>query len=84
MIDTRQKRMSAMNPASPWRGPMVDATEAGFGGGNRQAANFMYSGILAAVAAVFMSANNAAYIGFRDKRAIVEFRDKRAVADVNN
>lgn len=48
-IDSRQKRMSAMNPASPWRGPMVDATEAGFDLGNRQAANFLYSGILALV-----------------------------------
>lgn len=47
-IDTRQKRMSAIAPRSSWRGPMVDATEAGFTQGNRQAANFMYSGILAA------------------------------------
>ena len=46
-MDTAQKRMSAMNPASPWRGPMVAAAEAGFTQGNRQAADFMYSGILA-------------------------------------
>lgn len=50
-MDTRQKRMSAMHPASPWRGPMVDATESGFTQGNRQAAAFMYSGILAGGAA---------------------------------
>ncbi len=46
-IDTAQKRASAMNPASPWRGPMVAAAEAGFTQGNRQAVDFMYSGILA-------------------------------------
>ena len=50
-IDTAQKRASAMNPASPWRGPMVAAAEAGFTQGNRQAADFMYSGILAGEAA---------------------------------
>lgn len=44
-LDTRQKRMSALHPASPWRGPMVDATETGFTAGNRQAADFLYSGI---------------------------------------
>lgn len=42
-IDTAQKRMSAINPACPWRGPMVDATESGFGAGNRGAAAFQYS-----------------------------------------
>lgn len=47
-IDSRQKRMSALNPRASWRGPLVDATESGFTQGNRQAANFMYSGILAA------------------------------------
>lgn len=46
-IDSVQKRMSAMNPSSPWRGPLVDATESGFTAGNRQAADFMYSGIAA-------------------------------------
>lgn len=46
-VDSRQKRMSAMNLACPWRGPMVDATESGTTQGNRQAAAFMYSGILA-------------------------------------
>jgi len=46
-IDTAQKRISAMNLTSPWRGPLVDATEAGTTQGNRQAALFMYSGILA-------------------------------------
>lgn len=51
-LDTAQKRMSAMNPACPWRGPVVDATESGFGVGNRQAAAFLYSGISAGVVAV--------------------------------
>ena len=46
-IDTAQKRMSAVHVASPWRGAMVDPTESGFTQGNRQAAAFMYSGILA-------------------------------------
>jgi len=46
-IDSMQKRMSAIAPSSPWRGPLVDATESGFNVGNRQAADFMYSGISA-------------------------------------
>jgi len=50
-IDSRQKRMSALNLRAPWRGPLVDATEVGFTQGNRQAANFLYSGILAGGAA---------------------------------
>ena len=29
-VDTRQKRMSALFLDGPWRGPLVDATEAGF------------------------------------------------------
>ena len=44
-IDTAQKRMSAMDSDLPWRGVGVDATEAGFGVGNRQAAADLYSGI---------------------------------------
>lgn len=36
-----------MNPASPWRGPMVDAPQVSFGASGRQAAAFLYSGILA-------------------------------------
>ena len=48
-IDSRQKRMSVMNLGCPWRGPLVDATEAGFTQGNRQAAAFMYSGIAALI-----------------------------------
>lgn len=46
-IDTMQKRMSAMNPGCPWRGPLVDAAESGFSSGNRQAANLSYSGVAA-------------------------------------
>lgn len=50
-IDSRQKRMSAMNPGCPWRGPLVDATESGFSVGNRQAAAYLYSGIASGEAA---------------------------------
>jgi hypothetical protein len=46
-IDTRQKRMSALHVGCVWRGVLVDATEPGFGQGNRQAAIYVYSGILA-------------------------------------
>lgn len=44
-IDTAQKRMSAINPACPWRGPLVDATESGFSATNRGAAAFLYGGL---------------------------------------
>lgn len=58
-MDSRQKRMSAMNLASPWRGPLVDATESGFTQGNRQAADLMYSGIVAqAITYVIYSLGN--------------------------
>lgn len=50
-LDSRQKRMSALNPACPWRGPLEDAPEAGVSQGNRQAMAFMYSGILAGAVA---------------------------------
>lgn len=43
-IDTRQKRMSATHLSCPWRGPLVDATEAGFSADNRAAALYLYSG----------------------------------------
>lgn len=49
-LDTRQDRMSAMNLGCPWRGPLEDATEAGFSIGNRQAAAYLYSGISSATA----------------------------------
>lgn len=55
-IDTMQKRMSAMCPMCPWRGPLVDATEASFTQGNRQAANLAYSGVLAQAPAAFRPA----------------------------
>ena len=45
-LDSVQKRMSALNPSCPWRGPLVDAAEAGFTEGNRAAAAFMYSGLI--------------------------------------
>jgi hypothetical protein len=39
--------MSAMHLACPWRGPLVAAAESGTTQGNRQAAAWLYSGILA-------------------------------------
>ena len=44
--DTQQKRMSAMNLSQPWRGSSVHAPDAG-AQAKRQAADLMYSGILA-------------------------------------
>ena len=49
-LDTRQKRMAAVNMASPWRGPMVDPTESGFSVSNRGAAAYMYAANVQAVA----------------------------------
>lgn len=49
-MDTRQKRMSAMNIREPWRGALVDAPESGNTAGNRAAGAFMYSGIVGAAA----------------------------------
>ncbi len=43
-IDDAQERMSAMNISLPFRGPLVDATEAGFSAGNRSAAAYMHGG----------------------------------------
>ena len=40
--------MAAIAPGCAWRGPLVDAAEAGFGAGARQAAAFYYGGIAAA------------------------------------
>lgn len=48
-IDTQQKRMSALNPSSPWRGPLVDAPAAGFDISSRAAAMFLY-GLIAGAA----------------------------------
>ncbi len=48
-LDSKQKRMSALNFSFPSRGPLVDATESGFNTGNRSATVFMYSGISAAI-----------------------------------
>ena len=46
-MDTQLKRMSAMNLSQPWRGPSVHPADAG-AQAKRQAADLMYSGILAA------------------------------------
>ncbi len=51
-LNSRQKRMSAMNPACPWRGPLVDAVETGFNAGNRAAGAFMASSALASLAGI--------------------------------
>ena len=48
-IDSKQKRMSAIMPGLSFRGPLVDAAESGFTQGNRQAAAYAYSGILATI-----------------------------------
>jgi hypothetical protein len=45
-IDSKLKRMSAINSGCPWRGPMVDASAAGFFQDSRRAAVFLYSGLL--------------------------------------
>ena len=46
-MNTFQKRMSAALLLLSFRGGLVDAAEAGFTQGNRQAASWTYSGILA-------------------------------------
>lgn len=48
-LDTMAKRASGMNPASPWRGPMVFSFIS-FAVGDRQAADYMYSGISSSTA----------------------------------
>jgi len=45
-LDTQAKRMSGMNHASPWRGLGKPPTGT-FTGGERQASDFLYSGIAA-------------------------------------
>lgn len=61
-LDSAQKRMSAMNLACPWRGPMVDAAESGTTQGNRQAAAFMYSGIAAASPSVTVATPGGVFL----------------------
>lgn len=56
--------MSAIMVALPFRGAMVDAAEAGFTQGNRQAAAFMYSGVLAAEGGGAPDAERDAFVGF--------------------
>ncbi len=51
-IDSKQKRMSAIMPLMPFRGPLVDAIEVGFTQGNRQASIYTYSAILATILVV--------------------------------
>ncbi len=62
-LNSRQKRMSALNPACPWRGPLVDAPEAGFSEGNRAAAVFMYSGLIAAVVTTYLAVTRQTLMG---------------------
>jgi hypothetical protein len=42
-INSRQKRMSALQSGMPWRGPMVDAAIAGFTIGNRAAVCLLFA-----------------------------------------
>ena len=70
-LDTQQDRMSAMNVACPWRGPLVDATEAGFNVGNRQAGAFFYSGISSGAAPVAITVSNHAAIVLAQRRSRV-------------
>ena len=51
-MDTFQKRMSSTLVLQPFRLGLVVASESGFTQGNRQAANWIYSGILAGTAPV--------------------------------
>jgi hypothetical protein len=62
-LDSRQKRMSAMHLSAPWRGPLVDAPEGGTTQGNRQAAAWMYSGILASGGAPAVTPKNLLLLG---------------------
>jgi len=62
--------MSALFLSCPWRGPLVDATEAGFTQGNRQAAAFFYSGILAASVVVVASGEDRITLGTVDSMLI--------------
>lgn len=43
--DTVAKRMSAINPACPWRGTMVYPASLGFTDNDRAAADYMYFGM---------------------------------------
>lgn len=49
-FDTEQNRMSVILYGMPFRGVLVDAAESGITQGNRQAAIFLYSGVLIGVA----------------------------------
>lgn len=42
-ITTLQQRMSALNPACPWRGVLVNAALTGFPAAERASADYMYS-----------------------------------------
>jgi hypothetical protein len=61
-IDTHLKRYSAINVGSPWRGPNI-APDALFPQGERQAAAFMYSGILASGFTPVVSGSGKQFIG---------------------
>ena len=60
-VDTKQKRMSAINVYAPYRGTMVDPAAAWAQAG-RQAAAYMYSGILAA-ASTAVTGSGIQFIG---------------------
>lgn len=69
-IDSLQKRMSAMNPSCPWRGPLVAAGDTAFTQGNRQAADFMYSGILATLAAKWATEDALSPISYTEETSL--------------
>lgn len=60
-IDTRQKRMSAINVGSPWRGPMVVPTGSDTQA-KRQAAAFMYSGIASGAPVIYIPYEECTWI----------------------
>lgn len=66
-IDTRAKRMSAMNPGCPWRGPCVDP--AGTSSvGKRRAGLFHYAGLGRAIRAGILAAARVVIPGLVNAR----------------
>lgn len=61
-LDTPAKRMSGMHPTMPWRSP-AKVVSGSFSQGDRQAVDFMYSGILASAGsgAVYISMERATF-----------------------
>ena len=64
-LDSLQKRMSSVLVLMPFRGPMVDPTESGFGVGNRMAAIWSYASNFAAAGAAVVRRGLGPLIGLR-------------------